>query len=350
MSDTFDADDGAVNPRGGAFGSSDADDGLEKLIRLADPGAEVPTDGAARMKRHLEPLWRRQVRVRRRRRGVLWLGGGLAAAATLAMAISLSIRSGGDDSRPGDIVGRVAVVSGSLELVEVGRLAEQARLVGPGTVVTEGARLRTAGDGRAAVALSGGSSLRLDRGSEVRLESPRQIALDRGAVYVDAAGTGLAITTTEGVVRDIGTQFEVRQEPAAVTVRVREGRVAITGRPEPVEVADRTAVVLAGDEVTSRPIDSFGPDWSWVQQVAPPLDIEGATVASFLIWVSRETGFRLEYGDAEIERRAAEITLHGSIDGLTPREAVEVVLPSTGLEAVTRKGRLHIASAVASQS
>src|SRR5512137_2132755 len=64
------------------------EDTVERLVRLASPGPAIPADGAARVKAVLRPQWRREVRARSVRRGVVWAGAGLAAAATLAVAVT----------------------------------------------------------------------------------------------------------------------------------------------------------------------------------------------------------------------------------------------------------------------
>jgi hypothetical protein len=90
--------------------------------------------------------------------------------------------------------------------------------------------------------------------------------------------------------------------------------------------------VFADGAVETFGIQSHGPDWDWVQQVAPPFEIDGHTVVAFLDWVSRETGLRIDYSSPEVREFAAETVLHGTIADLTPLEAPKVVLPSCGLD------------------
>ena len=75
--------------------------------------------------------------------------------------------------------------------------------------------------------------------------------------------------------------------------------------------------------------------------VAPGFDIEGRSLEAFLSWVSRETGLRTDLHDEDTVR-AAEIDLHGSIDGLTPVEALAAVLPACGLKHRIDAGTLQI--------
>jgi hypothetical protein len=60
-------------------------------------------------------------------------------------------------------------------------------------------------------------------------------------------------------------------------------------------------------------------------------DIEGVKVRTFLGWISRETGWRVEFADETTASAADSIVLHGSIAHLTPVEATGAVLSSAGL-------------------
>ncbi len=87
--------------------------------------------------------------------------------------------------------------------------------------------------GTLAMTLTSGVHLRLDASSTARLDSATDVVLERGAVYVDSAGahptqpdaSPISIHTPAGLVRDIGTQFEVRLDDAGLRIRVRDGEV-----------------------------------------------------------------------------------------------------------------------------
>jgi hypothetical protein len=61
------------------------------------------------------------------------------------------------------------------------------------------------------------------------------------------------------------------------------------------------------------------------------LPIEGIAVTRYLDWLSRETGWRVEFADPAASARADSTILHGSIDHLTPVTSPGVVLESCGL-------------------
>lgn len=168
-------------------------------------------------------------------------------------------------------------------------------------------------------------SFRLDADSRVLRTSESEIRLERGAVYVDSRMGTVVVHTPFGTVREIGTRFEVRLLESALRVRVREG--AVLAESHRVEAG--TELVLREDgSVTRNRIAGWGPEWSWVLKAAPPLQIEGLTLKDFLDRVSRETGWTVRYEDP----KAGEIVLHGDVGDLAPDQALEVVLPGTGLE------------------
>ncbi len=312
-----------------SFGTGD--DFVGRLVRVADPGPELPAGGTAAVKAAIRPEWHRQVARRRRSRQLAWTAG-LAAAACLVLAVAAVLRP-----RPATTPVAVAVVGRIVGAVEVITADGQVRPVSaPGQSVVAGTELRTDDTSRVAVVLAGGQCLRLDRATSLRLASATEVELVAGAVYVDsgAAGAGgLAVSTALGVATDIGTQFEVRSSGSSLALRVREGSVRLDQAGDVLDVPSGFEATVTGEGATStRVIAPHDPVWSWVQEVAPSFAIDGQTAASFLAWIGRETGLRISCTDAA-EAIAAQSRLRGTTDGLTPLEAVAMVLPSCGLAA-----------------
>jgi ferric-dicitrate binding protein FerR (iron transport regulator) len=184
--------------------------------------------------------------------------------------------------------------------------------------------------------------------------SATDVALERGAVYVDSAGahptqhlqlgaSPISIHTPAGLVRDIGTQFQVRIEARldgpGIRIRVRDGQVRLT------DANGVDARAGAGEELFSRPDGSdrsidrrpiavTGSEWAWAERAAPPFSVEGRTLGAFLDWVSREGAWTVTFADRRFSEAARATVLHGRPDllkGLTPAEALDVVLPTCGL-------------------
>ena len=156
----------------------------------------------------------------------------------------------------------------------------------------------------------------------------------------------LHIDTSFGSVRHTGTQFEVRVDESALRVRVREGSVAVEAAGQRWASRAGEGLILARSGPPERhAIAVSGPEWSWVSELAQPFRLEGATAPAFLAWVSREQGWRWEYDDPSLRTRVERIVLHGSIDGLTPEEALAAVLPTCGLTSRREGERLIVAAA-----
>jgi ferric-dicitrate binding protein FerR (iron transport regulator) len=229
-----------------------------------------------------------------------------------------------------ELVGTVERLAGGVELRAANGGAQPllagARLLSGGSV-------GTAADGRVAVRLASGASLRLDTGSRLAFVSPASLRLESGAVYVDSqGGPSVVVETPLGRVEERGTQFEVRLAGGAVRVRVREGGVNLSATGGSWDAARGEELLLsAGGSLVRGSVPFHGAPWSWVQEIAPAFQLEGRTLGELLAWYARETGHGVAWGDPAEQRRALAVVLHGSVDGLSPDQALAAVLPTCGL-------------------
>lgn len=319
-------------------------DPVGALVRLAGPRDPVPPDRLHRLRASAHAEWRVHVSTHRRRAVAARAGQALAAAALVVLGIRLGVnREPAVPPAPAE----VATVERALGAVRVvSATTATPRLLNAGDRLREGDRLDTSGGGRVVVLLTGGARVRVDQGTLVRWAGASVIALDAGAIYVEAShGTGAAleVQTPFGVARDIGTRFEARLRDDALVVRVRDGLVRVS-RP------DDSHDVNPGDELTvgtdgrtaRRTIAPSGPEWTWAMTLARPFTLEGRSLGDFLDWAAAETGWRVQFVRATDEQRAAHTRLHGSIAGLTPDEAIEAVLPVSGVDHVLADGILTI--------
>lgn len=298
------------------------DDEITRLLRAAGPRPRLTEEEAAPVREAAREVFRRQARRAARRRRLTWTAAaGLAAALLLAVALAWR----GLVPR-----GPVATLETRTGAVAVSRTAGARDLLA-------GAVLTTEDSGGAALRLASGTSVRIDAGSSVRIDSTRRLTLERGAVYVDsgpaaAPDHGIEIATALGSIRDIGTQFEARLlEPSTLRIRVREGQVLVDRNGESHQAHAGGELVLAEDGSFRRAdIRVHGPDWDWIRRAAPAFEIEGASLADFLDWVSRETGLPWRLAGPRAGQPPEEITLHGSIEGLAVEDALAMVLPSCG--------------------
>ena len=323
----------------------DPGDDLAPLLRLAGPREPVPADRLRRMEGAVRAEWRQQVRARARRRTMVWTCG--AVAAVLAL---VAVRVG--------VPGGVATPDVPRELATIERLLGAVRPIartsasGPalsriGDRVRAGDGVDTTSGGQATLRLARGASVRIDRGSRLRLLTDSSLMLDRGAIYIEsasgAAGGPLEVQTAIGSVSDIGTRFEVRLVGEALRVRVRDGRVRLVQSRESHEAGAGDELTLEGSgRVARRRLPTFGPEWAWITALPEPFALEGRSLFDFLDWIAAGNGWHLRFADAGAEQKARTTTLHGSIEGLTPEEALDAVLPASGVVHDLQTGVLRI--------
>jgi FecR protein len=316
---------------------------IADLIRLAGRRPEPAEFRAARVRAAVEAEWRRSIGRRRRWAAVHW---GITAAAVLLVAVWLrpQSRSASAPSLPVEVA-TATRVEGAAQVVQ---LSSVARPLAAGARLIVGAAIDTTPGGRAALQL-GSAFVRIKEGSRILLEAPSRVRLEQGTIYIDNDGRTSAterieVSTTLGMIHDIGTQFEVDVASGVLQIRVREGEVRIDRPGAVVNVRQAEGVTLRAGTIERRGIARYGPDWSWVETLAQ-FTVEGATLESFLHWVSRELGLTWRFADAAAERHGKAVVLHGSIDGLTPTDALKAILPTCGMSYQVRRDQLLIALA-----
>ena len=212
-------------PTIGQRGAQD-DGAVESLLRLAGAREPVPADRMQRLKAGAHAEWRRQVSTRRRRHVMRWSLGGLAAAAALVLALRATMGLG--PASPAAVAFMLVESLGGNARLATDADAQRGAFLKVGDRVAVGPSRLSLEGGTAKLRLPGGSAVWVDRGSALRVTAVDVVVLDGGAVYIDSRGTAsLEIRTPLGVVRDVGTKFEVRLTAAALRVRVRDGAVLV---------------------------------------------------------------------------------------------------------------------------
>jgi FecR-like protein len=310
--------------------SADPDRSIETLIRLAGEREMPSAQAIARARAAAEQSWRQMLASTSPR--ARWrLPLALAATVTLACFGWYAWTHRGPAPPPA-IVARLVSVEGTVRIAR-GRALP---IAPPGADLTAGVILQTQA-GRAAATIADALSLRLDRDTRLRFEDRDHVTLLQGALYVDSGGLGLGppltIRTPAGEVRHIGTQFQVRVSGDATNIRVREGRVALRrdGATARTIAAGDALEVRGGEERWQHGLPSFGAAWEWSSSLAQTLSIEDRPLAEFLAWMAREHGWRLHFADESLQRRAQEIRLHGSLQGLDAAAMLERVALATGV-------------------
>lgn len=332
--------------------SSAEDEELARLLEQAGPPGDVPAAHLASIKAAFRSEWQEHVAVRRAQRRALRVLPAAAAALLGAVLAGWWILDlGSEPARVETVVGPAVLhppsAAGTGTRLEVGTEV-------PAGAAVDTTAARIGERGRTALRLKSGVSLRLDHDTRVRLVSAELVELERGAVYVDSGAPArgpVTIRTPLGTARDVGTQFEVRlfAGPASsqrMRVRVREGLVHVA--PESAEPRDESDVaaggemiVYAGGAVESGRVSTFGGEWDWILDLAPPFGEEKSSLAELLAWVGRETGWTIRYEDALLAAAAAEIPLRGAVADVQPEEAPDLIR-SAGLVSRLEHGVLHV--------
>src|SRR5688572_29739396 len=198
----------------------DNDRSIGELIKLAGVRDRPSEEAMERARGAARASWQRGLAAPTRRGPWRWMTLGTLAAAASVAAFVWWQRAPEATTRAPVEVARIVKAGASLD----------GSLLAAGAPVFDGATLVT-GTERAALRLGDALSLRLDVDTRLVLEAPDRVRLVAGAVYVDSGGLtnsrALAIDTPAGVVRHVGTQFQVRVAGDDVRVQVREGRVLI---------------------------------------------------------------------------------------------------------------------------
>ena len=319
-------------------------DPVPDLVRLAGPGDPVPEDAVRRARQAVQGAWLETVQQRRRKTRAAWA---IAASLLLVMSMLALSRSAMDWLfGPGPTVAVLESATGTGLRPSPGSTTplESSKPAVLGDVLRAGDTVATA-EGLAALRLSGGASLRLDAHTRLTWIAAQELRLEAGAVYVDSGPRDAQITirTPFGIVRDIGTQFEARLDGSDLRIRVRDGEVEVLkGRRRSVAKRGVEMTVETDGEVRRDTVEIHGEPWLAYQSVAPSFELEGATLADYLRWLIRETGWTLDFTDPAIAIEAKSVVLHGSIHGVPVEETPFVVLPTCRLVGVPSDGVFEI--------
>ena len=291
------------------------------------------------------------MRARARRIAIGWSLGAVAAAALVLVGVRLAHRDDGRVESPRHELATIDALSGAVRLLSSTAPAAEPTPFQIGDRVQEGDGVDTTGGGLAALRLAGGASVRVDRGTRLRLLSDDTLALDAGRIYVDSGDSrgarSLEIRTAVGVARDIGTRFEVQLTGLALRLRVRDGLVRLSQNRQSHDAQPGDELTLdENGSVVRRTVPVFGADWAWAVALAAPFNLEGRSLRDFLLWIAGENGWQVRYADAAVEEKALTTILHGSIQGLTPEEALSAVLPASGVAHRLENGMLLVQLAV----
>lgn len=324
-----------------------SDDPLESLFRDISARPKPPAEIEQAVYAHVSEHWKNlRASKARKKKAVYW---SVAASALMALLIGpLIFQSRG---MVGDVeaLGIVQNQKGSISVYQDNKRTmlksgEKSRLLFPGqTFITEA-------NSGALIKWGEESTVRVDQHTELYLRSPTEIELVTGQVYVDIkpksahnpSDVNFRIFTHLGTIDHIGTQFMVSSDAANVDVKVREGAVSISNNNQVFVTAKGQQSILGqSDQVSHQAILTYGPDWQWVEKLAPSFELEGRPVGEFLAWVSRETGKGVVFDTKAAEDIANTTIMHGSVDK-EPLLALAVVLQTNELSWYEKDGTITL--------
>jgi FecR protein len=309
---------------------------LGKLLRMAGNRPNVPDDVRARVESAVHAHWKKEVSKRSRRRIHFFLTGAIAASALIFVLIwQFSMMNTFHPIAVGFVVNLQGGVLNSSINQPVVR----------GGVLMSGSTIETDSTGRVFIRLTRDASIRVDVNSKLHLKSDSEYDLQNGAAYLDCKKphSSIALNTPLGLVRDKGTQFEVRLNDTKLQIQVREGAVLFdqNGVVHTVNAGNRLIVDKGGHERFSK-ISPFGAEWNWISEVAPPFAAEGRPLIEFLNWITQENGWTLKFSEPIMQTAASQTILHGSINGLSSHQMLDAVLPVCGLTYSIQNGILEV--------
>ena len=294
---------------------------VERLLGLAGPRPGVSSVRADRVRTPVRAAWQQHSRRRAAKRRTTFITAIVSVVAALLFVLARAPERGGTGVVPGEAVAIVEHVDGSATRI---RSDQRVRIGEP---------IETDDGQRVALRFADGTSVRVDTRSRLRVAAASAIDLEAGAVYVDTGRENgrFEVRTALAIARDLGTQFEVRLIDAQLRLRVRTGLVELGDGVQSISARPGTEILFSSGGVVSRPVAVHGADWEWTARLAPRLDMEGLSLAAFLQRTAREQGWTIEYRDETLEREAARTILHGSVDGLSPADAVAIAVETSGL-------------------
>ena len=314
------------------------DNELESSLERGLRRQPLSPEALERMRLHVLAEFRRRhgVRSAPRRHGRWWALAAAVSVLAVGAVLFTSFLTGNT------VVAQLESSSGGGVLMPVEGAAQQPVRIGGQLHALE--RWNVRGPIRAKLAARG--TLRMSEGALVGALEPDSIVLDSGRAYFDfpPGSAPFFIQTSLGVIEHVGTQFEVTQSDRGVRVRVREGSVILRGSGQDVSIDKGMELLVERNGRVERSASpTYGDDWAWVEAMAPPYDIENRRLSDFLSWVARETGRQVTYLDTRAHEVADRTTLHGSVQGLRPMEALDQVLSTTTLRFEVKDGEIRIA-------
>lgn len=167
--------------------------------------------------------------------------------------------------------------------------------------------------------------LKFDQQTRVQFIDRNEIRLLRGAIYFDSNHkSNVRILTSQGIISDIGTQFETRSEADDLSIYVREGKVQLRkSEDESLLVPSGKALHLHNGTTSIIDIDKSNKPWLWADAMDGSVNFDNHTMAETLSWLAKREHWQLAF-KTEIDKQYAESEiLHGQFNTANTQELLK---------------------------
>lgn len=321
-------------------------DKLAELFRHVDAREKPPEAEMQAIREAVHEEWQSHTR---RRKQLQW-GSGFAIAASMVLAITLSLMQGGADSAT---AGKLLAETGrQLGTVHI-RFADgnETRLTDGQVSLKSGQSIITGYQSGLSLHWAGGAVIRLGENSELALQSHEWLKLDHGKIFIDTSPAGHslpapAIATPQGHIDHIGTAYMTETGSFGTRVSVREGSIRFAPNSgdalEPSLTSTGTQLLVRQNgEQSEVEINTWGEQWAWAEQLAEDYPAEDRSMEQFFQWIGRETGREVVYLTPEVQELAGKTLLHGNVT-LPPMQALELATSASDFAAELRDGQILI--------
>jgi len=327
--------------------SDPVDDSLELLFRNISARPKPPADVEQAVYEHaLKDFKRMRARKKRQKRTVYW---SVAASVLLAILVRPMIFPSHEATGGADVLGIVENYRGDASVLQENQRiqltsSEKAIPLFPGQ------SLFTAANSGMSIKWGAENTIRINQNTELKLRSASEIELVTGEIYVDIptipgrslSSVKLQVVTRLGSINHVGTQFMVSSDASNVEIKVREGSVSVDdGKQVLVATKGQQAILGESDQVVRDAVLTYGPDWQWIEKLAPAFILEGRSLMDFLTWVHRETGKEIQFKTTAAKGIATSTIMHGSVDD-EPLKALGLVLQTNDLSWYEQDGKIYL--------
>lgn len=301
---------------------ADSDAELQALLSNAGTRPQPSAEAEQAAFNKLHAAWQTKVAEHKKQQQRRWLSIASAAAAVVLAVFATTVWT---PQQAGEW--QVQLAAGSIKLADQPLTAPQIFMPAQNQTLHAVAPTR--------LVSSQGADLRLAQGTTVHWLDQTNLQLDAGRIYVDTKDlSDFSISTEFGTVRDIGTRYMVDLNTNRLSVAVREGATEIasefgqhTAHAKPM-MAAIVHVDRSGLEIDVEPTSDQR--WNWIHEVSS--GYSERTVPALLSAIGRDLGKQVSYASHGVEATVANATVAGTLTGLAPREALQLVARSAELD------------------